>query len=85
MAVLDLLGRRATLRVLWELRDTTLNFRALQDAAETNPSILNTRLKELREFGVVEHGDGGYKLTASGNALLLSLATLNVWAQEWCE
>jgi|SRR3990167_4226694 len=85
MAVLDLLGRRAALRILWELRDATLNFRALQEAADTNPSILNTRLKELREFGVVEHGEGGYKLTESGNALLLSLAPLNTWAQEWCK
>ena len=30
MALLDLLGRRMSLRILWELRDDRLTFRALQ-------------------------------------------------------
>ena len=34
MAALDLLGRRGSLRILWELREgVPLTFRALQDAA----------------------------------------------------
>ena len=45
MALLDLLGRRMTLRILWELRDRRLTFRALQEAADTNPSVLNARLE----------------------------------------
>ena len=53
MVLLDLLGRRMTLRILWELRDKNLTFRALQEAAETNPSVLNVRLKELREAHLV--------------------------------
>ena len=54
MAALDLLGRRGCLRILWELREgMPLTFRVLQDAATTNPSLLNTRLKELREAGLV--------------------------------
>ena len=50
MALLDLLGRRMSLRVLWELAQAgqPLTFRELQAVAETNPSLLNTRLKELR-------------------------------------
>ncbi len=63
MALLDLLGRRMTLRILWELRDGPLNFRALQEAAATNPSVLNARLAELREARLVEHGPDGYALT----------------------
>ena len=63
MALLDLLGRRMTLRILWELRDQNLTFRALQEAAETNPSVLNVRLKELREAQLVAHEDNGYGLT----------------------
>src|SRR5688572_14314508 len=83
MVALDLLGRRAALRVLWELRgDGPLTFRALQDAAATNPALLNTRLKELREAGLVEH-DGGYRLTADGRALLQALQPLSVWAEAW--
>ena len=48
MVVLDLLGRRTTLRILWELRGEPLTFRALQEACETNARLLNTRLAEPR-------------------------------------
>ena len=81
MAVLDLLGRRGTLRVLWELREQPLTFRALQDAAASNPSLLNTRLKELREVGWVEHDEGGYRLSADGRGLLQALMPLYRWAE----
>jgi DNA-binding HxlR family transcriptional regulator len=83
MVALDLLGRRAALRVLWELRgDEPLTFRALQEAAATNPALLNTRLKELREAGLVEH-DGGYRLSAEGRALLQAMQPMSVWAEAW--
>ena len=72
MALLDLLGRRMTGRILWELRDGNLTFRALQAAAETNPSVLNVRLKELREARLVEHGPDGYGLTPPGRKLTSS-------------
>src|SRR4051794_6927209 len=64
MVLFDLLGRRGAQRILWELRDAPLTFRALQDAAETNPSLLNTRLRELRDVNLVEHSEGGYRLSA---------------------
>jgi DNA-binding HxlR family transcriptional regulator len=84
MAALDLLGRRSSLRILWELRSgSALTFRALQDAAQTNPSLLNTRLKELREAGLVQHLGEGYQLTASGSELLAALQPLSDWAQRW--
>jgi DNA-binding HxlR family transcriptional regulator len=83
MVVLDLLGRRSALRLLWELRAGPLTFRALQDAADTNPSLLNTRLKELREAGLVVHDTGGYQLSASGRSLLQALQPLSAWAREW--
>jgi DNA-binding HxlR family transcriptional regulator len=83
MALLDLLGRRACLRVLWELRSERLTFRALQDAAATNPSVLNTRLTELREAGIVEHDGEGYRLTPRGRDLLALLGPLHGWAEAW--
>jgi DNA-binding HxlR family transcriptional regulator len=83
MVLLDLLGRRMTLRILWELRDGELNFRALQAAAETNPSVLNVRLKELREAVLVEHAEGGYALTAQGRDLLATFLPLHAWAEKW--
>jgi DNA-binding HxlR family transcriptional regulator len=83
MAALDLLGRRATLRILWELRGPPLTFRALQEAADTNPSLLNTRIKELRESGLVNHEGQGYCLTPAGQALLKALRPLLEWADTW--
>ena len=49
MALLDLLGRRWALRLIWELREGPLVFRALQARCGVSPSVLNTRLAELRE------------------------------------
>jgi DNA-binding HxlR family transcriptional regulator len=83
MALLDLLGRRMALRILWELRDGPLTFRALQQAAETNPSVLNARLGELREARIVEHGPEGYALTPQGKKLLELFLPLHVWAEDW--
>jgi DNA-binding HxlR family transcriptional regulator len=87
MALFDLLGRRWTLRVLWELRDGGMTFRQLQARCEAmSSSVLNQRLRELREAGVVEvHEQEGYKLTAEGEALLRALAPLHEWAARWGE
>ncbi len=84
MVVLDLLGRRAALRIVWELRrGDQLTFRALQEACDTNPSLLNTRLKELRGVGLVEHAEGGYHLSDEGRKLMASLVPLCQWAEGW--
>jgi DNA-binding HxlR family transcriptional regulator len=83
MALLDLLGRRAALRVLWELRGQRLTFRALAAASSTSPTVLNTRLAELREAGVIDHNGDGYVLTADGQRLLEGLAPLHAWAEAW--
>jgi DNA-binding HxlR family transcriptional regulator len=84
MATLDLLGRRGALRILWELRDQEpRTFRLLQSAANTNPSLLNTRLGELREAKLVTHEGEGYLLTKTGQALLTALQPLTTWAAKW--
>jgi DNA-binding HxlR family transcriptional regulator len=83
MALLDLVGRRMALRVLWELREGRLTFRALQAAAETNPSVLNTRLTELREAGLVDHDSDGYGLTVLGAELIAIAQPLTLWAEDW--
>ncbi|MBN9621021.1 MAG: helix-turn-helix transcriptional regulator [Actinobacteria bacterium] len=81
MALLDLLGRRWALRVIWELRDGPLTFRELQAACGgISPSVLNTRLGELRGAGVV--GDG-FTLTRAGRQLLERLEPLDDWARRW--
>ncbi|MBI5339618.1 MAG: helix-turn-helix transcriptional regulator [Mycolicibacterium rufum] len=83
MVVLDVLGRRGALRVLWELRNGALTFRALQEACETNPGSLNARLKDLRELGTVHHEDGGYRLSDSGRSLMKTLNSLQAWSEQW--
>jgi DNA-binding HxlR family transcriptional regulator len=83
MALLDLLGRRRTLRILWELRESRLNFRALLAAADTNPSILNVRLQELRALGLIEHDAAGYGMTEAGAELVTLLVPLDAWSKRW--
>lgn len=85
MVLLDLLGRRMTLRILWELHqaDAAMTFRALQAAADTNPSVLSARLKELREARMIEHAEGGYRLSDLGQSLLQLILPLHAWAETW--
>jgi DNA-binding HxlR family transcriptional regulator len=85
MALLDLLGRRMSLRILWELSksDRVLTFRALQEAAETNPALLNQRLKELRAARLVSHTGDGYALTDEGQELVALLIPIAVWSDQW--
>jgi DNA-binding HxlR family transcriptional regulator len=86
MALLDLLGRRWALRVLWELRDGSgPSFRELQArCGDISSSVLNDRLRELREAGIVDgERTGGYLLTREGRALIEELAPLNNWAKRW--
>ena len=84
MALLDLLGRRWTLRILWELHGGPQNFRELRALCDSmSPSVLNLRLSELREAGIVDHGDEGYELTRSGMDLLKAFKPLNEWSKRW--
>lgn len=84
MALLDLLGRRWTLRIGWELRNKELSFRELRAACDDmSPSVLNQRLAELRDAGIVELGDDGYRLTSDGDELLDLIAPVSRWAKRW--
>ena len=85
MALLDLLGRRWTLRILWELRrGDAATFAELQRRCDTmSPSVLNQRIRELREARIIEHAEGGYRLSDDGKNLLTSIAPLNAWSKRW--
>jgi DNA-binding HxlR family transcriptional regulator len=82
MALLDLIGRRWALRILWELHQHPgASFRALQErCAQISPSVLNTRLRELRAAGIIELSDG-YALSAAGVELSGLLMPLHYWAE----
>ncbi|MFT7129448.1 MAG: DNA-binding HxlR family transcriptional regulator [Gammaproteobacteria bacterium] len=85
MVLLELLGRKQTLRILWELRDEPATFRALQErCGGISPTILNRRITEMRSSGMVEHQPSlGYTLTSEGTELLVMLLPLRVWAEKW--
>ena len=85
MVLLDLLSRRWALRVMWELREDAASFRDLQSRCDSmSPSVLNDRLSELREAGIVERvSGGGYRLTDEGHELGGSLLQMNDWAKRW--
>ena len=87
MALLDLLGRRWVMRVIWELRGPEpLNFRALQERCDgMSSSVLNRRLGDVRAAGIVQQTARGYELTDEGRKLLELYPEIDAWARRWAE
>ena len=84
MALFDLLGRRWAMGIIWNLEGSPNTFRQLQEKCESiSPTILNSRLKELREADIIEHNGKGYCLTGHGINLLRGLKPLGKWAKKW--
>jgi DNA-binding HxlR family transcriptional regulator len=85
MALLDLLGRRWSLRILWELREQPLTSRALRATCDqASPTVLQTRLSELRKAGLVElEPASGYSLTPVGRELHETFLPLHRFAERW--
>lgn len=83
--LLGLLESRYCLRVLWALKDGhAQTFRLLQDSVGgITPNTLNTRVKELREAGLLTHGGEGYFLTPTGADLAKRLGELPAFASKW--
>jgi len=81
--VLDLLGRRWALRLVWELRRSTLSFSELRERTGISPSVLSARLRELVDSDVLERdGARRYRLTGRGRELARILYELNRWAEH---
>jgi DNA-binding HxlR family transcriptional regulator len=86
MVLFDLLGRRWALGIIWNLHEGACTFRELQTRCESvSPTVLNTRLKELRATGIVVNTSEGYALTEDGQNLYLYLEPLGVWAADWVQ
>ena len=83
--LLRLLESRYAIRVLWALKDGhAQTFRLLQDSVGgITPNTLNTRIKELREAGLLDHGSDGYMVTPTGADLLKRLGDLPAFATKW--
>jgi DNA-binding HxlR family transcriptional regulator len=85
MALLDLLGRRWALRIIWELREQPLTSRALRAACdEASPTVLQARLSDLRQAGLVELiPASGYRLSPMGKELFENFLPLHRFAERW--
>jgi DNA-binding HxlR family transcriptional regulator len=83
--LLGLLEARYAMRVLWALKDGhAQTFRLLQDSVGgITPNTLNTRIKELREAGLLTHINEGYCLTPAGAELTKRLGDLPAFAARW--
>jgi DNA-binding HxlR family transcriptional regulator len=86
MALLDLLGRTWALGVLWHLNTGPATFRELQQRCEKiSPTLLNTRLKELKLLNLIEVETTGYQLSKQGIELFNIIAPLGIWSTQWAE
>jgi DNA-binding HxlR family transcriptional regulator len=84
MAALDLLGRRWTMRILWELSQTPAGFRELQRRCERmSSSVLSTRLEELTGAHLLTLDGDGYRLSQLGRDLVEALSPLDAWSRRW--
>ena len=83
--LLGLLESRYAMRVLWALRDGhAQTFRLLQDSVGgITPNTLNTRIKEMREAGLISHGSDGYIVTTLGADLLKRIGDLSAFSTKW--
>ncbi len=86
MALFDLLGRTWAMGVIWQLQNGPYTFRDLQEKCESiSPTILNSRIKELKESDIVERTLNGYQLTKRGNELIKVLRPFGEWSRNWAK
>ena len=86
MAIFDLLGRHWAMGIVWNLDQGPLTFRSLQEkCGDISPSMLNTRLKELKEADIIERSLEGYVLTPRGAALRKVLEPIGDWSLNWAK
>lgn len=70
--------------IIWNLSKGAATFRSLQISCETiSPSILNCRLKDLRDAKLVERSPEGYQLTEMGQELSQLLHSFGTWSKSW--
>ncbi len=87
MILLDLIGRRWTLRIIWELREGPLTSRVLRERCDDiSPTVLQARMGELRHAGFVTlDTPGGYRLTDLGHELREYTGGLYMFAERWAK
>lgn len=86
MALLDLLGRTWALGIIWNLQEGPATFRELQQRCEQiSPTLLNTRLKELKALNLIKSQAAGYQLSTQGENLFEIISPLGNWSSQWAQ
>ena len=86
MALFDLMGRTWAMGVLWQMQNGPFTFRELQDKCESiSPTILNSRIKDLRDADLAERTLEGYRLTPRGEKLIAILQPFGDFSMEWAQ
>lgn len=83
--LIDILGKKWVLRILWELKASPCTFRELQSrCGDLSPTIINTRIKDLCEVQLVyKLPESGYTLSQYGSELIELFYPLNDFANRW--
>jgi len=83
--LIDILGKKWVLRILWELQESPCTFRELQSrCGDLSPTIINTRIKDLCAAQLVyKSPESGYTLSQHGNELIELFYPLNEFANRW--
>lgn len=84
-SLLEYIGKRWALRLLWELGNGPATSRMLRSRCGVSPSVLQTRVDELRTAGLVDSGENGYELTVMGQKLVGVLSPLNEFSDLWAK
>ncbi len=80
---MSILGNRWSFAILVASFVGTSRFSTYQELLGPPPGSLTDRLQILTAYGVLEAGDGRYRLTEKGRAVLPILLTALDWAQRW--
>jgi DNA-binding HxlR family transcriptional regulator len=83
-ALFDLVGRRWTLRIIWELAQAgrALRFSELQVRCDDmSSSVLAQRIADLRGAWVLDLSTEGYEITDVGADLISSMEPLVRWSR----
>ncbi|OUR95021.1 hypothetical protein A9Q81_14765 [Gammaproteobacteria bacterium 42_54_T18] len=83
--LIDLLGRKWVLRILWELNLGSCTFRELQArCGDISPTTINKRIKELCSANlVIKSKDSGYNLSPQGKELITLFEPINSFSKRW--
>lgn len=82
--LMEILGQKWVLRILWELSKEPSSFQVLQkQCGDLSPTIITKRLKLLQKQGFVEKSSRIYQLTPLGQELKPAFKLLNDIGQQW--